>query len=408
VELAIERTAVVLLLVAAIVAILTQRVRLPYSVGLVLAGIILSLFPFSPRVELTRDLLFGTLLPPLIFQAALVLNWKQLRRDLPVIAALATVGVPLSALVTAGGMHAWAHWPWLSALIFGILIAATDPVSVIAVFREARVGGRLRLLVESESLFNDGTAAVGFSMLVFLAGGHFLNGPRVFSVLLATIAGGIACGAAIAGVALLLVRRTQDHLVELTFTTVAAYGSFIVAEYFKVSGVLATLTAGLLFGNLGRLGPLSQRGKEAVMAFWEYIAFLANSLIFLLLGMQQARLNFQQAGLSIFLAIGLVLVGRGVAVYPTCLLFSRSSWRVSPSHQHVLFWGGLRGGLALALALGLPQGLPFRDQIVYASFAVVAFSIFVQALTMRPLLRRLGEIPRPHRAPSHPAKTSAD
>lgn len=393
VELTVETTAVVLLLVAAVVAILTQKVGWPYSVGLVVAGIILSLLPFPSSLGLTRELLFGTLLPPLIFEAALSLDWRELRRDIGLVVVLATLGVFVSAAITASGMHALAHWPWLSAAAFGILIAATDPVSVIAIFREAGVRGRLRLLVESESLFNDGTAAVGFGIVISLAAGGHLSASEIGSAALATIAGGLLCGAIVAAIILSLVGRTEDHLIELTFTTVAAYGSFIFAEYFHASGVLATLTAGLLMGN-ARPHVLSERGRVAVQAFWEYMAFLANSLIFLLIGMQQAQLNYRQASLAILAAMVLVIVGRAAAVYPSCLIFARTSRRVSYFHQHVLFWGGLRGGLALALALGLPPALPFRGEIITVSFGVVAFSIFVQGLTMTPLLRAVGEIPR--------------
>ncbi|HEX6895380.1 MAG TPA: sodium:proton antiporter [Bryobacteraceae bacterium] len=397
----IEGTAVLLLLVAAVVAIASQRVRLPYSAGLVIAGIVLSLLPFTPQVGLTRELLFRTLLPPLIFEAALSLRWSELRRDLGVVVALACIGVAISAAITATGMHAVAQWPWMSAVIFGILIAATDPVSVIAIFGEAGVKGRLRLLVEAESLFNDGTAAVGFAIAVSFATGMPMTGSSILSAALTTIAGGLFCGALVAGIMLGLAGRTEDHLVELTFTTVSAYGSFILAEHFHASGVLATLTAGLLMGNVGRLRVLSERGKVAVTAFWEFMAFLANSLIFLLIGMQQARLHLREAGIGALLAIGLVLLGRAGAVYPTSLLFRGSSRRVTWNHQHVLFWGGLRGGLALALALGLPEQLPFRAEIVTFSFAVTAFSIFVQGLTMRPFLRAVGEIPRRNGQGSH-------
>src|SRR5579862_5643035 len=141
-ELNFEKGAVLLLLIAAVVAILTRRLRLPYSVGLVIAGMGVALLPFAPRVTLTKELIFTGLLPPLIFEAAFYLRWKELRPDLPVIAALATVGVVVSAAITTVGMHYVAHWEWLSALVFGVLIAATDPVSVIAAFREANVQGR--------------------------------------------------------------------------------------------------------------------------------------------------------------------------------------------------------------------------------------------------------------------------
>jgi CPA1 family monovalent cation:H+ antiporter len=208
-----------------------------------------------------------------------------------------------------------------------------------------------------------------------------------------TILGGILCGALVALAALLLAGRTDDHLVEITVTTVAAYGSFLFADHFGLSGVLATITAGLVMGNFKALKTISERGKEAVQAFWEYAAFVANSLVFLLIGMNAAHQNFWAIWIPAILAIVLVTLGRAMAIYPCCLLFSRSSLRVTGKHQLVLFWGGLRGALALALALGLPPTIPLREEIIAVSFAVVAFSVFVQGLSMVPFLRRMGEIP---------------
>jgi CPA1 family monovalent cation:H+ antiporter len=271
--------------------------------------------------------------------------------------------------------------------VFGVLIAATDPVSVVATFKEAKAQGRLLVLIEGESLLNDGTAAVAFGVAVALASGLQLTPIEITAMLLKTIGGGILCGGAVAIAALLLTGRTEDHLVEITFTTIAAYGSFLLADHFGLSGVLATITAGLVMGNFKALGGISEQGKESVQAFWEYAAFVANSLIFLLIGMHEAHQNFAAIWLP-------VLLGRAAAIYPCCLLFSRSLLRVTAKHQHVLFWGGLRGALALALALGLPPEVPLREEIITISFAVVAFSVFVQGLTMAPFLRRMGEIPR--------------
>lgn len=383
-----------LLLIAAVVAMVARRLRIPYTVGLVVAGISLAFLPFAPGIELTKDLIFTILLPPLIFEAAICLRWIELRRDLPVVLVLASAGVLVSAAVTAGGMHLVAGWRWPSALVFGVLIAATDPVSVIATFKEAGVAGRLRLLVEAESLFNDGTSAVIFGIVVAFSAGERPTWWDMGAALLLTVGGGILCGAALAGVLLLIAGRTDDHLVELTFTTVAAYGSFVLAEQLHLSGVLATLTAGLMMGSAGSLGTLSGRGKDAVEAFWEYAAFVANSLIFLLIGMHEAHQNFAAVWTAAVAAIALVMASRALAIYPTCLLFSKSALRVTTAHQHVLFWGGLRGALALALALGLPPVMPRRDDIITITFAVVAFSMFVQGLTMTPFLRRLGELPR--------------
>ena len=387
------QTGVLLLLIAAIVAMLTRRLRLPYSVGLVTAGIILAILPFAPKVSLTKDLIFTALLPPLLFEAAFYIHWNQLRRDFSVIAVLATIGVLLSACVTATGMHYLAHWQWLAALVFGVLIAATDPVSVIATFKEAKAQGRLLVLIEAESLFNDGTAAVAFGIVVALASGQQLTSLEITSTLLKTIGGGILCGASVSLGALLLAGRTEDHLVEITFTTVAAYGSFLLADHFGLSGVLATIAAGLVMSNFKSLNAISDRGKEAVQAFWEYAAFVVNSLIFLLIGMHEAHQNFVAVLFPAGTAIALVTLGRAVAIYPCCLAFSRSSLRVTLKHQHALFWGGLRGALALALALGLPPEIPQREEIITISFAVVGFSVFAQGLTMAPFLRRMEEIP---------------
>ncbi|APD48823.1 cation:proton antiporter [Synechococcus sp. CS-602] len=381
-----------LLLVAAVVAMLARRLRLPYSVGLVLGGIVLAWLPFAPDLSLTRELIFNAFLPPLIFEAALYIAWPALRKDLPVVLTLATLGVVLSVGVTTLGMHYWAHWSWPAALLFGVLISATDPVSVIATFKEAGVHGRLRALVEAESLLNDSTAAVGFSVAIALATGAAITPLGTVQFLAVTIVGGVACGGAVAAAVLALAGRTEDPLVEITFTTIAAYGSFWLAEYLDVSGVLATLTAGIMMGNLGPLGAISPKGREAVVSFWDYAAFVVNSLIFLLMGMLEAHQNFTEVLLPIGIAIVLVTAGRALSTYLCCSLFLGSALKVKTSHQHVLFWGGLRGALALALSLGLPTTLPYRDAVVTVAFAVVAYSVIVQGLSITPLMRALGEI----------------
>lgn len=378
-----------LLLIAALIAMLTRRLRLPYTVGLVLGGIGLSFMPLHLDLTLTKDLIYSLFLPPLVFEAALYIHWRELRQDLPLVGLLATVGVLLAAALTASGMHFLVHWGWGAAAAFGVLIAATDPVSVIATFREAGVRGRLRLLVEAESLLNDGTAAVLFVAAVGLAAGGAADLLEVSATLLLSMGGGALCGAALGLVFMYLAGRTSDRLVEISFTTLSAYGSFFVAEHFHLSGVLAALTAGLVTGNYRRAGWSS---RDTIESFWEYVAFLANSLIFLLIGAHEAQQHFGGVGLAVLAAVALVTLGRALAIYPLCALFGRGPRRVAAAHQHVLFWGGLRGALALALALGLPPDFPQRDSIVTVTFGVVAFSIFAQGLTMTPLLRRLGQL----------------
>jgi CPA1 family monovalent cation:H+ antiporter len=251
-------------------------------------------------------------------------------------------------------------------------------------------------LVEAESLFNDGTAAVAFGVMVIAATGSTLSVSGVAKTLVVSLAGGILCGGLTAGVLLLLAGQTKDPLIEITFTTFAAYASFVLAEQFHASGVLACLTAGLVVGNIGPLGAISPRGREAVTAFWEYFGFVANSLIFMDIGIYLSRQDLVGSLVPAMSAILLVILGRALTVYPCCAVFSRSVLHVRGRHQHVLFWGGLRGGLALALALGLPSDVPHRDTIISVSFVVVFFSIFVQGLTMPPFLRRMGEITSKH------------
>ncbi len=392
-NISIERIEI-LLLIAAIVAMAARRLRVPYTVGLMLTGIVLAVSPFpSDDIVITKDLIFTIFLPPLIYEAAIYIKWQELRRDLLVILILATVGVLLSAGITAAGMHYLAQWEWQSAILFGVLIAATDPVSVIATFKEAGVHGRLRLLVEAESLFNDSTAAIAFSIALTFAIGGSITAFGTLQTLVITVVGGILCGALVAGGVLVLAGRTDDHLIEITLTTIAAYGSFLLAEHFHLSGVLASLVAGLLTGNIGSLGSITDKGREAVESFWEFIAFAVNSLIFMLIGIRGAYQDFTNLLIPIVIAIIVVLVGRALAIYPLSALFSRSPLRVSLGHQHILFWGGLRGALALALALGLPPEIAQRETIVAVAFGVVAFSIFAQGLTIIPLLRKLKEIP---------------
>lgn len=394
--------AISLLIVAIIVALVARKLRLPYTVGLVLTGIVLALAHVGAGYALTRELVFTAFLPPLLFEAALNIERDELKRDALPSLVLSTLGVVISAAVVAAGMVAAAHWPWGAALVFGVLIAATDPVSVIATFKSIGVTGRLRFLVESESLFNDGVAAVLFVLAMQFATGSNHSGAGVLSTILSlgmTVFGGIALGFLCGWLAIVLAGRADDHLIETALTTAVAYGSFLLAEHYHLSGVLATVTAGLMMGNEGILKRyyvrhFSERGRDVVNTFWDFAAFIANSLIFLLIGLRTADIPFRILGMpALILAIVLTLAGRAISVYPLCAIFSRSRYRMSLPFQHVLFWGGLRGAMGLALALSIPPDMPYHDQIVIASFGVVAFSIVVQGISMPWLIEHysLGE-----------------
>jgi len=386
-----------LLVVAILVAIAARRLRLPYTVGLVVAGMSMAISHIDLGMSLTHDIIFDVILPPLLFEAALNLHWGELKRDAAPIMVLSGAGVLISATVTYLGMHQFLGWPTAPALAFAVLIAATDPVAVIALFKDLGIDGRTRLLVESESLFNDGVAAVLFALALTWISSAPTGVGLPWYLLITMSGGGILIGLIVGLAGLLVAGRTGDHLVETAVTVAASYGAFLLAENFHFSGVLATIVAGLVIGTAGvratgrRLG-LSRQGRIFALAFWEFLAFMANSAVFLLIGVSASRIDFNALGYtSLFVAIVIMLVGRAASVYPLSFAFRSSRWRIAMAEQHVLFWAGLRGALALALALSLPVGLPMRGAVIIATFGVVTFSVIVQGLTMPALLRRVAQ-----------------
>ena len=386
-----------LLIVAAIMAMLTRRLGMPYSTGLVAAGILISFLPNRPQLPLTRDLIFDVLLPPLVFEAALQLDWKRFRQELPLTLTLAFLGVIGASAFVSIGMHWLLGWSWLGAALFGVLISATDPVAVIATFKELKGPKRLTMVVESESLLNDGVAAVAFAVLAAIASGAAPTAGQIIPQFLWSLFGGILIGGALAAVILLIAGRTEDRLVEITLTTIAAWGSFLLAEHFGGSGILASLTAGLMIGNFGWLGAISDTSRPHLLAAWDYFAFLANSFVFLLIGIHETRIPLSVVGWAeATIAIILVLVGRMISVYPIVGAFGASNLRLPLKYQHVLFWGGLRGALALALALAIPDNVPEKVAIIVTSFLVVSFSIFVQGLTIPWFAGKLGLLGNDH------------
>ena len=380
----------VLLIVACLIAMVTRRLGLPYIVGLVVAGFLIALLPNAPELPLSKALIFNIFLPPLVFEAALQLDWKRFRNELPLTLTLAFAGVAIATAVVAAGMHWLVGWSWIGAALFGVLIAATDPVSVIASFREMGCEPRVSMVVEAESLLNDGVAAVGFALLSAVAVGASPGAATVIPSFLWTLAGGVGIGLLVSAAILFIVGRTDDPLVEITLTTVAAYGSFQLAEHFHASGIISALSAGLMIGSAGTRF-VSDEGHQRISWAWEYFAFVANSFVFILIGMNLTDQPLSVLGTGAAVAAVLLsLAGRMLAVYPLAALFHFSRWRLPATYQHTLFWGGLRGALALALALAVPTTVPERDAIILTAFVVVAFSILVQGLTMPWLIEKLG------------------
>ena len=393
-------TIVALVLVATLVAMLARRLRMPYTIALVLVGIGMHEVGLVPDLHLTRDLLMNVLLPALLFEAAIHVQAREFRQvagtvvtlAIPgVVVAMATTGLVLSMELRA--IDIGEALPWQLALLFGALIAATDPISVVALFKQLGVSRRLSVLVEGESLFNDGTGVVVFGIVLGMAMGQDLGvGGAIWQFVL-VFAGGALIGAAIGLLASWVTAQFDDHLIEIALTTVTAWGAFLIAERIHVSGVIATVVAGLFVGNVGKKRGMTPMTREAVLSFWEYAAFFINSLVFLLLGLEVSLASLWAHKGAILLAFVAVLIGRAVVVFLPLPLLKRLRQPLDSRSAMVLFWGGLRGSLSMVLALSLPRDLPARELIISMTFGVVVLSILVQGSTVGLLLRWLGLVP---------------
>ncbi len=385
----IEGQIVLLLFLASLVGIAARRLRMPYTVGLVLVGLGLTIIG-QFDLEITSDLILGILIPPLVFEAAYHLNFKDLSRNLRPILILTVPGILITTFLVGGVIYFGAGFSFQIALLFGALVAATDPDAVVALIRSLGVPKRLQVLLEGESLLNDGTVIVLFNLLVavILTGEFSLISSLTQFVSIA--GGGLGVGFAIGWLMSQLISRIDDHLLETTLTTVLAYGAYLIAENIAVSGVMAVVAAGLVNGNIGAKG-MSPTTRIVVFNFWEYAAFIATNFVFLAIGLQIDIAMLIANWQVILWSIGAVLISRAVVVY-SLRLFSKD---IPPRWQHVLFWGGLRGALAPALALALPIEMgEIRFQLQAMVFGVILFNLLVQGITMGPLVRRLKLVQR--------------
>jgi len=276
----IEELIIGMLFIAVIVGIVAHRLRVPYTVGLVMIGLILTL-GVQLKVNFPPNLILALLIPPLVFEAAFHLNLNDLRNNLVHIVALAIPGVILTTVI-AGGIVSWGTGMALPiALVFGALVSATDPVSVVALFRSMGVPKRLQVLLEGESLFNDGTAIVVYQLVAVMA----IRGMQTFNWATSLVdfvriaGGGLVVGLVLGSLVSQLISRIDDYLIETTLTTILAFGAYLIGEVLGVSGVLAVVAAGLINGNVGPKG-MSPTTRLVVYNFWEYVGFLANSFIF--------------------------------------------------------------------------------------------------------------------------------
>lgn len=397
-----EPTIILLFVIASAVAVASRRLHIPYTVSLLLVGLALGGVQLVHAPQLTKDILFMIFLPGLIFEAAFNLSFERMRRDWLAVLGLALPGVVVSIGLTAAllvyvseafhivlGIH-FPEVSWPLGLIFGAAVAATDPISVVALFRRLDAPPRLTLLLEGESLLNDGTAIVFFGLILAV----LAHGTTSFASMSIdfgrVVGGGLLVGSLMGLLVSLALQRINDAMVEITLTTVAAYGSFLIADQLGFSGVIGTVTAGLICGNYAARNAMSPTSQLAVHAFWAYLGFALNSLVFLLMGFEIRPESLLASWPLILLSWIVVTLARGGVILGTVSLLSLTAARIPSSWGVLLTWGGLRGALSMVLALSLPPDLPLRELIINMVFGFVLLSILVQGLSMTGLARRLG------------------
>jgi CPA1 family monovalent cation:H+ antiporter len=398
----------VLLGAAVFVGLAASRMRLPLTVVLAVAGMLATEFGIDLALvevlsgEGFKELLVNLFLPILVFEAAIGLSTREFMRNLVAITALATVALLIATALVGYSLVATLAIPVAAALLFGALISATDPVAVIAVFRDLGVSRRLLTLVEGESLLNDGVAIVMYNILLAVAlGTATLRVGPAFGEFIVVTAGGLAIGAAI-GTATVLLLPLLSRLPTAALSVAVAFGSFVLAEaVLGVSGVMATLAAGILIG-----GMLESRGERSVRELlhelWESLGFIANALLFLFIGLSVDLSLIRDNIGVILLALLAVLVARPLAVVPVVKLLERYAHipRVGQRSTAVVVWGGLRGGVALALALALPEELPERDLFIAMTAGVVLGTLLINATTL-PFLLHFLHLDEPRRSDEH-------
>ena len=412
---------ILLLIVTLIVALLARRLRVPYTLLLVIVGFVVGILPFIPVEYIDPNLVLYVFIPALLFEGAWNAEIDRLEADWLPIFLLAIFGMALSLLVVAVALHFGIGLSWLLALLVGAIVAPTDPVAVIALFQQLGVPDRLRTLVEGESIFNDGTGGAAYELILAVllptlglaevsGNPSFLNTPLlgIAGQVLWLIFGGLLLGFGVGWAASRLLRRVDDRLVVITITVAVAYGMYLLGTALHTSGLLAVVGAGLVMGSYGRKTAMSPRTIEAADDVWEFINYLANSLLFLLLGFELSLTHIAQSFTGIFFGLLGAVAGRALMIYTFLPLqdalarwWARKApeWRsrlprprpVPPVWRSVMVLSGLRGALSLALVLSLPTALAQRNLLTDIVYGVILVTLLGQGLTLRVLLPRWKE-----------------
>lgn len=380
-----------LLIAATLVGMVIRRFSIPYAVALVLGGLAIQVSHVGTVPDLDPELILFVFLPPLLFDAAFRLDAREARSLVHPILILALPGVLIAAV--AVGLVAWAvlDLPLSIALLFGSIVAATDPVAVIGIFRQLKVAHRMSIIAEGESLINDGMAITLYVVLLQWATSGSFNPVDGLSTFGLEVLGGLAIGAALGLASSRLTAFIDDHLIEMLLSVSLAYGSYLTADAVHASGALACVAAGVLHGSYGRAVGMSANTRQLLDDLWEFLGFVANAIVFLLLGLSVHAQDLIDDAWAVTVAVVAVLVTRAVVTAVTGALTPREDDPVRTWQEAALLtWGGLRGALTAALALALPPDTPHREVVTAMAFGVVLFTLVVQGLTLPIVIRRLG------------------
>ena len=379
---------IILLMIATAVALIAQRLRIPYVTGLVLAGLPITEL-LSRRIGLDPSLVLNLFLPILIFEVAINTDISRLRSTFKAIAILAGPGSIFSSAIIAVLVKFGLGLNWIPALLIGVILANTDTVSMIAVFKEIRVPSRLSTIVEGETLFNDAAALISFNLILVIYATGSLTAVQGLKELLLVALGGGLVGVIFGYLSLPIFVRLNDPLSSLLLTVALALGTFQIAQFLGVSGAVAVVIAGLIFGNLGLPRSSSASDRITLLSFWEYAGFIVNTFIFLLIGIEINPGTLLSILPSILFVILAYQLGRILSVYP---LLAGLRWFDRPiplRWQHILFLGNIKGSLSMALAVSIPLTVPGRDNIIALVFGAVLFSLVGQGLSLPWLVKRL-------------------